>query len=57
LALLRHKITKQLAKEPAMTSFNLAIALNAAGLATCSGFPFAATRVDDLLKRLRRAEG
>lgn len=50
----REAIADQLAQEPAMSDYNLAAALNAAGLRTYTGKRFTATRVRTLLNKMRR---
>lgn len=55
LARLQVEIERQRVMKPKISDFDLAIALNQAGLTTYTGLPFSATRVRELLKRLERA--
>ena len=48
-------IAEQLDRNAAMSDYNLAAALNDAGLHTYRGLPFSATRVRTLLIRMKRA--
>lgn len=54
---LKVEIERQRAVKPQISDFDLAIALNRAGLTTYTGLPFTATRTRELLKRLKRASG
>jgi hypothetical protein len=54
LARLKAEIERQRAMKPRISDFDLAIALNEAGLTTYTGLAFTATRVHELLKRLKR---
>ncbi len=55
LARLEAEIERQRAMKPEISDFDLAIALNQAGLTTYTGLPFTATRARELLKRLKRS--
>lgn len=55
LARLKIEIAVQRATKPGISDFDLAIALNEAGLSTYTGLPFTATRAHELLKKLKRA--
>jgi hypothetical protein len=52
----REVIAHQLALEPGISDYNLAAALNAAGLQSYTGKPYTATRVRTLLNKMRRAK-
>lgn len=55
LARLKIEIAMQRAIKPRISDFDLAIALNEAGLTTYVGLPFTATRTRELLNRWKRA--
>jgi hypothetical protein len=52
---LKNEIARQIAKDPSISDYDLAIVLNEAGLRTYTGLKYTATRVEELRRRLRRA--